>query len=307
MDGFDLLAAVFAAGVLIVRVGPHRSGPVEGTDGRDVLKTVGPHAAQQRPHWPTVELEYAERFALGEEFEGLGVVEREVFEDQIDVAIGLDVVERVVEDSEIAQTQEVHLDQAERLTHRVVELRDDRAVLLTLHDRDDVDQRIARQDHTGGMDAGATLEALQSFCGLEDLSHVLVAVMQCAESRAVAVARVLGIEEVRQRDAFAHDVGRQRLRHLVAHGKRVVEYAVGVLDGLLGLDRAERRNLGDAFVAVLLAHVVDDFAASTLVEVDVEVGHGDTVGVEETFEDQAVDERVEIGDPHRVCGDRTGT
>jgi hypothetical protein len=39
----------------------------------------------------------------------------------------------VVEDREVAQAQEVHLDQAEALAARVVELGDDRAVLLALH------------------------------------------------------------------------------------------------------------------------------------------------------------------------------
>ena len=306
MDRRDLLLAGLALRVVRMAVRAHRARAIQRDHRRDVFEVVRLHETQKRTHRSAIELKNPERVAAGEQRIGAGVLEREVLEDEIDAAIGLDVLECVVEDCQVAQTQEVHLDQAERLAHRVVELRDDRAVLLALHNRDDVDQRIARQNHAGGMDAGATLEALQALRSLEDFSHVLVGGVQGAELRGVAIARVLGVEDVRQRHALAHDVGRQRLRDLVAHGERIVEDAVGVFDGLLGLDRAEGHDLGDAFVAVLLAHVVDDLAATALVEVDVEVGHGDAVGVEETLEDQAVHERVEIGDPHRVCGDRAG-
>ena len=59
-------------------------------------------------------------------------------------------------------------------------------------------------------------------------------------------------------------------------------------------------------LAVLLGDVADHLAAPTLVEVDVEVRHRDPLGVEEPLEEQAVLQRVEVGDPHRVRGDRPG-
>ena len=109
-----------------------------------------------------------------------------------------------------------------------------------------------------------------------------------------------------ERDVLAHDRGRHRLGELLAHAEREAEHAARVLEGLLGLDRAVGDDLGDALVAVLLGDVVDDLAAATLVEVDVEVGHRDAVGVEEALEDQAVLQRVEVGDAHRVGGHRPG-
>ena len=39
-----------AVGEVVVRVGPHRSGPVERQDRGDVLEAVGHHRAQQRRH-----------------------------------------------------------------------------------------------------------------------------------------------------------------------------------------------------------------------------------------------------------------
>src|SRR5699024_3483601 len=57
----------------------------------------------------------------------------------------------------------------------------------------------------------------------------------------------------------------------------------------------------------LLRDVPDDLTATALVEVDVAVGHRDAVRVEEPLEDQAVLERVEVGDAHRVRGHRPST
>src|SRR3712207_8878658 len=58
-------------------------------------------------------------------------------------------------------------------------------------------------------------------------------------------------------------------------------------------------DLRDALGAVLLGDVADDLGAAAVVEVDVEVRHRDAVRVEEALEDEAVLERVEVGDAHR--------
>ncbi len=42
---------------------------------------------------------------------------------QVDTAVGLDVLQRVTDDGEVAQTQEVHLEQPDGLTRRVVPVR----------------------------------------------------------------------------------------------------------------------------------------------------------------------------------------
>src|SRR5690606_26704399 len=60
---------------------------------------------------------------------------------------------------------------------------------------------------------------------------------------------------------------------------------------------------------VLFGHVPDDLRTAAIIEVDVEVGHGNTFRVQETLEDQAVDQRVQVGNTHRVGnhGTCTGT
>ena len=126
------------------------------------------------------------------------------------------------------------------------------------------------------------------------------------ELRGLLVALVGGVEDPRQRDVLAHDARRHELGQLVTHRVGAVEHAGGVLDGGLRLDRPVGDDLADPLLAVLLRHVADDLAAAAVVEVDVDVGHGDALGVEEPLEDQAVRQRVEVGDAHRVGGQRAG-
>ena len=135
---------------------------------------------------------------------------------------------------------------------------------------------------------------------------VAVAVVERAELAALAEALVLRVEDLLERDVLAHHRRGHRLGDPVAHRERVAEDPRGVLDRLLGLDGAVGDDHRDAVVAVLVGDVADHLAAATLVEVDVEVGHRDAVGVEEALEDQAVLERVEVGDPHRVGAHRAG-
>ena len=124
--------------------------------------------------------------------------------------------------------------------------------------------------------------------GVDDLLDLGVGLVQRAELAALVVALVVRVEDLGERDVLAHHRRRHHLGDLLAHRERVAEHPGGVLDRLLGLDRAVGDDLRDPVVAVLLADVADDLAAPALVEVDVEVGHRDAVGVEEPLEDQPV-------------------
>ena len=82
VDRVDRLAPVLAVGVVVVRVGAHRAGPIEGADSGDVGEAGGLHQPKQGAHAAALELEDAERLAAAEQLIGLGVrVEVEVLED----------------------------------------------------------------------------------------------------------------------------------------------------------------------------------------------------------------------------------
>ena len=159
----------------------------------------------------------------------------------------------------------------------------------------------------GGVHAPLPLQPLDPDGGVDDLLDVGVVVVEGAELVALGVAVVALVEQLLERDVLAHDRRRHGLGDLVAERERVAEDAGGVLDRLLGLDGAVGDDHRHPVVAVPLGDVADDLGATRVVEVDVEVGHRDAVGVEEPLEDQAVPERVEVGDPHGVGRHRTRT
>ena len=304
----QLLLAVLAQREVGVRVDAHRARAVERERRRDVLEAVGLHQLEQGAHAAAVELEDAEGVAPGQQVVGglVGHVLRQGVEVDVLAPVALHVGDGVVEDGEVAQPEEVHLDQAEGLAARVVELGDDLAVLQPAHDRDDVDERLAAHDDAGRVHAPLALEPLEALGGLDDLLQVRLGGDEVAELLALAVAGVGGVVDARERHALAHDVGRHRLGQLLADGEGVAHDPRGVLDGLLGLDGAVGDDLRDPLAAVLLGDVADHLAAPALVEVDVEVGQRGPLGVEEPLEDQPVRDRVEVGDLHGVGAHRAG-
>ncbi len=73
---------------------------------------------------------------------------------------------------------------------------------------------------------------------------------------------------------------RECLGDLIGDGEaRLAELdASRVLDGSLGLDGAEGDDLGDLVVAPLVRRVANHLAATAIIEVDIDIGHGHTLG-----------------------------
>lgn len=262
MDRLDLLPVVLAVGVVVVRVHAHRAGAVERADRDDVVEHRGLHAAQQVAHGPAVQLEHAERVAAGEELVGFLVLDAQGVEVDVDPAVGLDVVDRVTDDRQVPQAQEVHLQQADGFARRVVPAGDDRAV-VTLPERDRVGQRVARHDDRAGVHARVADQAFETAGGVEDRLALFVRLDQRADLGGLAEALVLFVDDARERDVLRHDRRRQRLGDLVRD--RVTGLAEvdprRVLDRGLGLNGAEGDDLSDLVDAVLVGRVPDHLAA----------------------------------------------
>ena len=167
----------------------------------------------------------AEGLPGAEDLVGLGVVQRELEHVHVDAAVGLDVLDRVADDGQVPQAEEVHLQRAHVLAVRAVEPGDPRAVVGTAVDRHDVDQRLGRQDDAGGVDAGAPDQALDAPAGVDDLLDVRVFLVQLAEFDGLAVAGVVLVEDRGEGDLLALDRRRERLGDLLPDRERVAEDA----------------------------------------------------------------------------------
>ena len=173
-----------------------------------------------------------------------------------------DELERDLHDVEVAQTEEVHLQEAELLHAVHLVLRDDGRFLdrrarlgLALHGQV-LGERLAR-DHDGrGVDAVLAAQPFEPARDVDDASRVRVVAVELPQlgRHLVAVDVLLVLVEARvQRRVAAHHERRHELRDLVADRIRVAEHARRVAHRGPRLDRRERDDLRDVVVAVLLA------------------------------------------------------
>ena len=159
-------------------------------------------------------------------------------------------------------------------------------------------QGLVRNDDAGGMHGRIAGDPFQA---LGNLKHVFQAAVG---SQGFAQFFIVFIN-LGQRKFLGGR--RHQLGDFVGFGKGQPEHASDVFENLAPLGRAESGDLRDVVgAAIALGHVFDDFATPIHAKVDVDVGHGLTAGVQKAFEQQAILQRVEIGNPqgktHQTAG-----
>ncbi len=135
-------------------------GPEEGDHGRQVVDRGRPELLDVAAHARRLELEDAGRLARGQQLEGLGVVERDGLEVDALAAVLLDEVDRLAQDGQVGEAQEVELEQAQRLDAVHLVLRHERVRVGRTLERHELGQRLAADDHAGGMGRGVAGDAL---------------------------------------------------------------------------------------------------------------------------------------------------
>ena len=148
------------------------------------------------------------------------------------------------------------------------------------------------------MHADVARESLERLGERQQLANLLLLLLTLGEQR-------LHRTGVAQRDQLA-GLERDQLRDAVAEQVRQVQHPADVAHRRLRGHRAERGDLRHRPGAVLLLDVLDDAVAAVLAEVDVEVRHRYALWIEKALEQQAVAQRVEIGDAERVRDERAG-
>ena len=313
VEVLDPAPAVLAVGVVVVHVGRHRPGPVERHQRADVVEGGGRQGADQRAHLGVLKLEDPDGVALLQHLEGGVVVQRDGVDVDDDPPGALDQFDGVGYHVEVAQAQEVHLQQAEILHAVHLVLGDDgcfrrvTALLRLALYGHVLGQRLGRDDHGGGVDAVLAPHALEPPSHVYHLGHVGFGVVHLAQLGrghiAVSVA-LRFLEAVPQRGVSAQDQRRHGLGDLVAQRVGVAQHAGCVAHRGPGLDPPEGDDLGHMVAPVALGRVVDHLVPMARVEVHVDVGHRHPRRVEEPLEQQVVADRVEVGDAQAV-GHRT--
>ena len=308
---FDGLAAVLA--FAIARNQVHRTWSIECAERDQVLEAVRLGVLEHALHAARFELEHGDRLgALEQGVHGL-VVERQLADVERSLA-GLrttlvDRLDRPVDDGQRAQAEEVELDQTDLLDIVLVELGDHAVAAGFAVERRVVGQRSRRDDDAAGMLAGVAGQVLELEGEVDEVVHGVVGLVEFPE---------LGDHAVRFLARFfaaAEDVAeaqierphRNQLGDAVDLAIRHAEHASAVAQHGLGRHRAEGDDLADMVAPVFRRHVLDHAVALVHAEVDVEVRHRHAFGIEEALEQQAVAERVDVGDAERPGDHRAGT
>ena len=155
-----------------------RAGPVEGRRGDDVGELVGLHLGQQVAHPARLKLEDSFGFAPLKQCERGFVVERQLDRIDLNAAMLCHILHGLVEDREVAQTEEVHLQQSGLLDRRAFPLRDDVSLAGDRLQRDVLGDRAVRDDNTRRVRAGTARQALDLLGEVQNLPDLRVRVVQ---------------------------------------------------------------------------------------------------------------------------------
>ena len=220
----------------------------------------------------------------------------------------LDDVERVLDHVEVAQAEEVHLQQADLLDrlHRELRHRPERRARRPR-------PVPASASCSGTMSVSGRSAITTAAAWIEELrtipSRPLATSMICARLRLLVVGlaqRFARFQAVLEGRGATHDRVGDQLGKAVAGAIVAAEHAGCIAGGGAREHLAEGDDLSDRLASVLLGDVAHHALAPTNGEVDVDIGHRHALGVEEALEQEVVAQRVDIGDRHAVGDDRAG-
>ena len=131
------------------------------------------------------ELEHAAGEALGEDLVSGLVVEREIFRHELDAVAFLDQPQRVLDERERGQAQEVHLQELELFQPAHVVLGHD-FVAVGLVQRHQFLERLRRNHHAGGVHRAVARQAFQAQRHFQNFVDARIFLGRFVEARAPA-------------------------------------------------------------------------------------------------------------------------
>ena len=98
---------------------------------------------------------------------------------------------------------------------------------------------------------------------------------------------------------------RDRFRNAIDLAVALSQHATNVTNGGARRHRAEGDDLGHPVFPIFLGDVADHLITTAVLEIDVNIGHGDAVLIEEALKWEFVVKRIDWGNAERVGNDRT--
>ena len=213
------------------------------------------------------------------------------------------IFDRVLDDRQGLQAQEIHLEQAGVFRHRVVELRARHRAVLGGRNRHEVGDVVGGDDDPTGVDACVSNAAFEDPRSLERLtlqSRLGADGLQLLHHGEALAPHLLLQRLVVQAEHLLEGDVRNELGEAVRVTQRQFHDARRVANGRLGGHGPVGDDLGHLVGAILVDHIVNDPATPLVVKVNVDIGETDTVWVQEPLEQQVVLDGVDVGDADAV-------
>ena len=282
---FDQLRVIFAGDE--PRNGVHRSRSICCNDDGEVFNRLRlqPHADAR--HASRFHLEHARRSSLRQHLHDLRVVVRDSGHGKVRLRFA-DVGNCVVDDRNVPQTEEVHLEKTELLKGRHGVLRD--GCLVVCRKRHIIVDRQARNDNARRVCRGVARHALERHGRIDEVFDARVLIVHFFEPR--RHAQRLFERHMKRR--------RNELCNHVCLRERKVERPANVADCASGRHGAEGHDLRDMVVSVFLPHIVDNFASSRVSEVHIDIGHRHALRVQKALEEEAILHGVDLCNVKRI-------
>ena len=144
----------------------HRPRPIKRHQHDQILETIRAHVDQRPAHALTFHLEHADRLAARQHFVGLGVVERQIGEIDVDAA-PLHQLDRAIEHGQRGEAEKVEFDEPGRLDPFHVELGDRHQRFRIAIERHQFAQRPVADDDAGGVRRGVAVQAFELLRDIE--------------------------------------------------------------------------------------------------------------------------------------------
>ena len=272
------------------------TGTVERIEGGQVFYRVRLIASQHIAHAAGLELENAgSQRAMKDFLVGLRIVQWDQRHIERASALALNELQRVVNHGERGEPKKVHLEQAQ-LLHRFHVIRGDDFVVLAAADGHQFGEGLRGNHHAGGMQTGSADQSLQLAGGIDQFLYL-----------GLFVVGLLHLRGILQRlgDGDANRRG-DHLGYAIYFAVGQIERPADILNGCTCCHGVEGDDLRDLVSAVLAGDVVDHFSAPVHAEINVDIGHGYALGIQEPLEEQRILERIDIGDLHGIGDQRSG-
>ena len=285
-----ILRMVFPLDVLRDKI--HRARTIQRNTGHYILQILGAQFLHEALHPGTFQLEHTFRSAGADGSQYFRVII--IYGIHINVSAGGILYEfySIMDHGQGTQSQKVHFQQAQFFQRRHGELGNDGTVRASGQRHEFVCGFLTDHD-TGRMHRGMSGQSLQSLTHIDQVVDLFVLLIELAEFRIhLQCSAQCNVQFVR------HHFG-NRIHERIGQ----VHDTAHIADDTFRRQSTEGDDLYHLVIAVFSAHIIDDLLSPFKAEIHVNIRHRDTFRIQESFKQQIVMNRIDVGDLQAICHD----